>query len=179
MPRFVVFLRAINVGGHNVVKGKLREVFVSLGFVEVSTYKQSGNIIFETDTTDPEAITEMVKETLRVALGFEVGVFVRTVPQLREIVELDPFKGQNIEGASFLVTFLEKKPSKFPLKLPLMIPNSTATIISSRGTEVFSVTCGHGDGGKPNPFLESKLKTRATTRNLNLIREILERYPEK
>ena len=56
MPRFVVFLRAINVGGHNVVKGKLQEAFVSMGFREVSTYKQSGNVIFETDIANHETI---------------------------------------------------------------------------------------------------------------------------
>ena len=112
-------------------------------------------------------------------MGFEVGVFVRTIPQLKQILELEPFKGQDTEGTSFLVTFLEHAPAEFPLKLPLSIPNSTAEIISAVGTEVFSVTRGHGDGGKPNPFLESKLKTQATTRNLNVIREIVERYPEE
>ena len=107
-----------------------------------------------------------------------MAVFVRTIPQLNEIVQLDPFKDQDTEGTSFLVTFLKAAPSEFPFKMPLVIPNSTAKIISARETEVFSVTHGHGDGGKPNPFLESKLKTKATTRNLNVIREIVERYPE-
>ena len=178
MSRFVVFLRAINVGGHNVVKGKLQEAFISIGFHDVSTYKQSGNVIFEADSADPEAIKKQVKEELRQLLGYDVGVFVRTIRQLKQIIELDPFKGQDKEGTSFLVTFLASAPTEFPLKLPIMIPNSTAEIISIRETEVFSVTRGHGDGGKPNPFLESKLKVQATSRNWNVIREIVERYPE-
>ena len=49
MHRFVAFLRGINVGGHIVVKEKLKEAFTSLGFQNVSTYKQSGNVVFETD----------------------------------------------------------------------------------------------------------------------------------
>ena len=179
MPRFVVLLRAINVGGHNVVKGKLQEAFVSMDFREVSTYKQSGNIIFETDIASPEEVKKIVEETLLGVLGFEVGSFVRTLPQLKKILQSDPFKGQDTEGTSFLITFLEHAPAAFPLKLPLSIPNSTAEIISAVGTEVFSVTRGQGDGGKPNPFLESKLKTQATTRNLNVIREIVKRNSEE
>ena len=49
MVRFVVFLRAINVGGHTVTKAKLQEAFTGLGYRNVSTYKQSGNVILETD----------------------------------------------------------------------------------------------------------------------------------
>ena len=176
MVQFVVFLRGINVGGHTVVKEKLREIFASLGFENVSTYKQSGNVIFDANTTDPEAIKAKVEAKLRDVLGYDVAAFVYTVPQLKKIIELEPFKAHEKEGASFLVTFLASTPSKFPLQLPLTIPKSTAQIISSKDTAVFSVTHGDGEGGMPNPYLESKLKVKATTRNLNIIREIVEKY---
>ena len=64
----------------------------------------------------------------------------------------------------------------FPCSYPLTIPKSTAQIISAKGTEVFSVTHGGGEGALPNPFIESKLKLKATTRNMNIIREIVEKY---
>ena len=48
MTLFVAFLRGINVGGHIVKKEKLQEAFNSLGFQNVVTFKQSGNVIFET-----------------------------------------------------------------------------------------------------------------------------------
>jgi len=179
MPRFVVFLRAINVGGHIVAKGKLQEAFVSLGFRNISTYKQSGNVLFETDFANPQDIAKKIKEKLRQLLGYEVGVFVCTIHQLKQIIELDPFKGQDANDTSFQVTFLADVPQNFTLKLPLMIPNSTAEIISVKDAEVFSATHGHGDGGKPNPFIESKLKVQATTRNLNILKEIVERYKEE
>ncbi len=176
MPCFVAFLRGINVGGHVVGKEKLQEVFASLGFQNVSTYKQSGNVIFETNSTDPQEIKTKIEEKLRSSLGFEVAVVIRTIPQLNCIIDLDPFKGQTSEGTSFLVTFLPTALSAFPLQLPLTIPKSTAQVISSKGAEVFSVTHGGGEGALPNPFLESKLKTKATTRNMNIIRQIVEKY---
>ena len=178
MPCFVVFLRAINVGGHVVMKATLQEAFVALGFRNVTTYKQTGNIIFESPVADPEIIKVQVREKLRVVLGYEVGVFVCTTARLKQIVESEPFKGKAEEGVSFLVTFLEKSRVKFPLKLPVMIPNSTAEIFSASGSEVFSIARGHGDGGKPNPFIESKLKMQATTRNWNVISEIVRRNNE-
>jgi uncharacterized protein (DUF1697 family) len=176
MTQFVVFLRGINVGGRTVVKETLRETFTSLGFQNVSTYKQSGNIIFDANSADPEAIKAKVEGKLREVLGYDVAAFVYTIPQLKKIIDLEPFKGQEKEGASFLVTFLASAPDKFPLQLPLTIPKSTAQIISSKGTAVFSVTHGGGEGGMPNPYVESKLKVKATTRNLNIIREIVEKY---
>ena len=56
MPRYVAFLRGINVGGHIVKKEKLRETFTSLGFQNVTTYKQSGNVIFESSNTDAQEL---------------------------------------------------------------------------------------------------------------------------
>ena len=176
MHRFVAFLRGINVGGHIVVKEQLKEAFTSLGFQNVSTYKQSGNVIFETDTTNSQEIKGKIEDKLRSFLGYEVIVFVRTISQLKSIIDLDPFKNQGKEGTSFLVTFLATEPPSFVLQLSLTIPKSTAQVISAKVTEVFSVTHGGGEGALPNPFLESKLKLKATTRNMNILREIVEKY---
>lgn len=49
-------------------------------------------------------------------------------------------------------------------------------MISFSGREIFSVTHGGGEGAMPNPFIESKLKVKSTTRNLNVVKEILEKF---
>jgi uncharacterized protein (DUF1697 family) len=173
---FVAFLRGINVGGHIVVKGKLLEVFSSLGFKRISTFRQSGNVIFESSCGDPKELEHKIEGKLFDALGFKVAVFVRTFSQLKAIIDFDAFKDQSEEGTSFLVTFLPVPISNFPLKLPVTIPKSAALIISANSTEVFSVTHGGGEGALPNPFLESKLNLRMTTRNINTVTEILKKY---
>jgi uncharacterized protein (DUF1697 family) len=180
LTQFVAFLRAINVGGHNVVKKeKLQEIFVSLSFANVSVYKQSGNVIFETALTDTDVIQKKIQKELSKILGRDIGVFVREMSYLNKIVESNPFKDANAEGASFLIAFMSNQPSDFTL--PLRIPSSRAEVILIKGCEAYSVTHGHGEGGKPNPFLESKFKTQATTRNLNILREIVRTYtkPDK
>jgi uncharacterized protein (DUF1697 family) len=176
MPLFVALLRGINVGGRSVKKEVLQKIFASLGFQNVSTYKQSGNVIFEASTTDIEGLSKKIESKLKATLGYEVPVLLRSIEQLKDIVGLDAFKGQNAEGSSFLITFLPKPVAPFPLQLPLTIPKSTAKVISASGSEVFSVTHGGGEGALPNPFVESKLKVKTTTRNLNIIREIVEKF---
>ncbi len=176
MMRLVAFLRGINVGGHIVKKEKLQEAFVSLGFQNVSTYKQSGNVIFETNRDNAAEIQSEIEKRLCAMLGYEVVVFIRSLPQLKSILEFEPFKSQENEDASFLVTFLPRRPIDFPVTLPYTIPKSTAKLIAIKDKEVYSVTHGGGEGALPNSFLESKLKTKTTTRNVNVIRELLERY---
>ena len=161
MTQFVAFLRGINVGDHCLVKKeKLREAFVSLGFTNVSTYKQSGNVIFETDL-EQEAVGEKTRKELSQLLNCNVVVLLRTMTQLEELVKANHFKNISEEGTSLLVTFMADKP-KYNLTLPIRIPNSTADIILIANFEAYSVTRGHGDGGKPNPYIESKFKIQAT-----------------
>jgi uncharacterized protein (DUF1697 family) len=176
MARLVAFLRGINVGGRTVVKEKLKEAFISLGFQEVSTFKQSGNVIFITEIVNPKEIQEKIKDKLCSMLGYEVSVFVRTLLQLKCIIQYDAFKNQASEGTSFLVTFLPSVSTNLPFHLPLTIPKSTAQVISVKGSEFYSVTHGGGEGALPNPFLESKLKIKTTTRNLNTLIEIVEKF---
>jgi uncharacterized protein (DUF1697 family) len=176
MPRFLAFLRGINVGGRVVKKQTLLDAFNSLGFQNVSTYKQSGNVIFEADAERTEEIKIKIEEKLHQTLGYDVDVFIRIISQLKEIIDFEPFKNQECDGTSFLVTLLSSEPAKFPLPLPCTIPKSTAQVISAKGAEVFSVTHGGGEGALPNPFIESKLKVKTTTRNINIIKEITEKF---
>jgi len=178
--RYVAFLKGINVGGHNLItKETLQTAFKAIGYRNVSTYKQSGNIIFETDSADPDKLEEAIQKSLQKTTSKNLTVRIRTLDELVTIVKLDPFKNQNREDASFLVTFLPRKTTTTTLPLPMKVPKSTAEVIAAKGNEVYSVSHGNGDGALPNPFLESKLRVKATTRNLNIIKEILEKFREE
>ncbi len=176
MARFVAFLRGINVGGHTAKKETLQQAFKELGFSNVETFKQSGNIVFDTSCSDEEALAVKIEEKLKRTLGFDAPVFLRTIPELKAIVAADYFKGQTTEGSSFLITFLKSKIVTFPLKLPATIPKSQAQVIAAADREIFSVTYGGGEGALPNPYIEKTLKTKTTTRNQNIIREISEKW---
>ena len=175
MTRFVAFLRGINVGGRSVKKDLLKGIFEGLGFEQVVTYKQSGNVIFETEETDPNVARKRIETALRQELGYDVAVLIRTFADLRIVAKVEP-KVRDKDVLTFLVTLLPTPVHEFPLPLPLKIPKSTAQVLSRSEAEVFSVTYGGGDSALPNPFLESKLGVKTTTRNMNVIRELVERF---
>ncbi len=176
MPRYAAFLRGINVGGRSAKSATLQAVFKSLGFGEVSTYIQSGNVIFSTEEHNRRAIAGKAEETLRETLGYSVPVFIRRIEELERIVKNDPFHNREKGSIALLVTLLPAPLQEFPLHLPFRIPKSTAEVISADGAEVYSVTHVRGESALPNPFLESSLGVKATTRNMNVIREIAKKY---
>ena len=137
-------------------------------------FKQSGNVIFETEDADTERVKKNIEQKLHSKLGKEIAVFLRPTTYLEQLVKNNPFRNVEATDASLLVTFLSTE--TIESMQPLQIPNTTAEIIRITRTEAYSVTHGHGEGGKPNPFLEKKLKTQATTRNWNTIKEIVEAY---
>ena len=66
MTRYVAFLRGINVGGNKLIKmEELRRTFEALRFKNVRTFIASGNVIFETDETDRELLTEKIERKIR------------------------------------------------------------------------------------------------------------------
>ena len=88
--RYVALLRGINVGGHNpVAMADLREAFATGGYDAVSTYIQSGNVLFESDAPG-DALEDELEEMLERRFGFPLIVVVRSHRQLRNIVDKAP-----------------------------------------------------------------------------------------
>ena len=78
MPRYIAFLRAINVGGHHTVKMDfLRCLFESLGFSNVETFIASGNVVFGATSNSAQALARKIEERLREALDMS-GTFIRS-----------------------------------------------------------------------------------------------------
>ena len=107
MTRFFAFLRAINAGPGRVVKmNVLREAFKSLGFSDVVTFLGSGNVTFETTAKDASTLDSKIERRLYQVLGRRLPVFIRTLPELKKIATLKPFKDSQIRGASVNVILL-------------------------------------------------------------------------
>ncbi len=86
--KYIAFLRGINIGGHNIKMERLRELFSQLGFADVRSYIQTGNIFFETTETDRAALARKIELHLFAALGYEVPTFLRTVRETTDEAEL-------------------------------------------------------------------------------------------
>lgn len=91
MPRYVAFLRAINVGGRNVKMDTLRRLFESMKLRDVETFIASGNVMFDSPSKDPVALEQRIERHLARELDYEVATFLRTPAELTEIVAHEPF----------------------------------------------------------------------------------------
>lgn len=112
--RYAALLRGINLGRRRVTGDELRAPFERAGFSHVTTFLASGNVAFETETAGEPAELELRIETaLLEGLGYQVATFVRTWPQLADVVSAVPFDDELIAQADgkAQVTFLRELPT--------------------------------------------------------------------
>ena len=109
MAVMVAWLRGVNVGGGKTVlpMAKLREVAEGLGYADVTTYIQSGNVLLR--TSDSAARVEKQLAGAIAALGgVQPAVMVRTVAQLRKVVDDNPYLGRGEDPRHCHVVFTAK-----------------------------------------------------------------------
>jgi uncharacterized protein (DUF1697 family) len=113
MPKYVAFLRAINVGGHVVKMERLQRLFEELGFDEVETFIASGNVIFTSGSKSPQALEKKIAAHLEKALGYAVPAFLRTPDELAAIAGHAPFGdvGFAPKGPGLYVGFVAGSPA--------------------------------------------------------------------
>ena len=88
---YLALLRGINVGGNNLIKmAALKECFEQNGFADVSTYIQSGNVLFRSGARDVKRLTGRVERMLSAEFGYEARVLVVSHAELRAIVKKAP-----------------------------------------------------------------------------------------
>jgi uncharacterized protein (DUF1697 family) len=108
--RYAAFLRAVNLGrNRRVSSAELCEIFEGAGADEVATFRTSGNVVFEA----PRDMTAQIEKALEKTLGYDVGVFLRTAPELEEIAVYQPFKPAQVDASKgkLQVSMLPAKPS--------------------------------------------------------------------
>ena len=174
MTTYISLLRGINVSGQKLIKmDALKILYRQLGFQDVETYLQSGNIIFRDDKFDPPELASTISLRIQEQFGFEVPVIVLNVDDLKDIIEANPFKDDLRMDQQFLhVTFLASDPKKIDFE--------TITAKTSTGEEMAQIKkavylyCpnGYGRTKLTNNFLENRLKVAATTRNWKTTREL-------
>jgi uncharacterized protein (DUF1697 family) len=170
--RYVAFLRGINVGGHNQIRmTDLVRRLSTLGLKDVTSYKQSGNIIFGTDVAGDGEVVRMIEDDLA-SISKDVIVFLRMMSQVEDIIRSEPFKDRMVEGSMRYVTFLPQEASA--LKTPIWSTNKDVEVFRVQGKEAFSLAYKKGEHfGQPNVILERLLEVKATTRNWNSIEGIV------
>jgi uncharacterized protein (DUF1697 family) len=110
MPRYVAFLRAVNVGGRIVKMDELRRLFAGAGFADVETFIASGNVIFDTTAKPGPALEARIEGALKKALGYEVPAFVRSLDDVVTAAGRSLFPEKDVAAAGALLVGLLKPP---------------------------------------------------------------------
>lgn len=174
MIKYVAFLRAINVGGKNLIKmGELKKIFESLGFKNVVAHIQSGNVMFESSTGDENILIKKIEDQLHKNLSDDVLVFIRTFGQLKSIVDDDSFQKLKFKVPTKLyISFLKNELKQIP-KLPYLSAKKDVEIIRIKNREIYCITPEiKGRYGFPNLFIENEFGIKSTTRNWNTITKV-------
>lgn len=176
MTQYVSLLRAINVGGRNVIKmAALKEIYAGMGLTAVVSHLQSGNVVFETERTDVAALGDEIEANIDAAVAFRPQVILRSVDELKDTIASNPFPAAAKDDPSHLLVMF--------LKLPVSKSRVAALAAANRGAEEFKVRGrdlylhypdGIGRSKFTNAVIERALETEGTARNWNTLNKVFE-----
>lgn len=172
--RSIALLRGINVGKtKRMAMADLREALSELGYDDVQTLLQSGNVVFSTKVK-ADVAEKQIAEAIATHFGFDVSVLVRTAPELAKVVEENPFAGADADGKRFHVLFLSAKPA--PATLHDVDPDAFAPEQLAVTDRELYVWCKNGvrESKLLKALTDKRLKVAITARNWNTVTKLLE-----
>lgn len=164
---YIALLRGINVSGSNLIKmDALKKSLETLGFFNIRTYIQSGNIIFQSEENSASTLAQKIREKIQQDFNLQVPAMVKTSEEWNIAVAENPFLPEYSDTIENLhLTFLDTMPENSMIEkiLPLKNEPDTGVIIGDR----IYLYCpeGYGRTKFTNTYFENKLKVKATTRN--------------
>lgn len=172
---FAALLRGINVGGKNSLPMKdLAALFVKAGCGKVTTYIQSGNVVFQADRVLAERLSGVVAGAILKNFGIQVPVIIRSAPAMSKIAVGNPFLKSGSDIEALHVAFLTVSPSAAQVQ-SLDPERSPGDKFRVQGSEVY-LYCPNGFGRSKltNQYFDSKLKTTSTIRNWKTVLKLVD-----
>ena len=177
MPRYIAFLRAINVGGHVVKMQLLKELFERLGFADVETFIASGNVIFQSPAKSA-AIEEKIERLLEKELGYAVQTFVRSDAEVARIAAFEPY--DEVSGGSTLyIGFLKARPDRAAEERLLAAQTERDDFRLDERELYWRCRGPSSESTFSGQKLEKTLGMATTLRNANTVRRLAAKYPPK
>jgi uncharacterized protein (DUF1697 family) len=176
--KYISLLRGINVGGNRkILMADLKSLCIRLGFENVLTYIQSGNVVFETDTQDTVAIAAQIEAAIAAQFGFDVPVVVLSADSLRLITTQNPFLATdpNTPIEKLHVTFLSEIPTADNIEKANIAVRSLKTgsdAFCVIGNAVYIQCEKYHETKFSNAFFERQLSVKATTRNWKTVLQL-------
>jgi uncharacterized protein (DUF1697 family) len=181
MTTHLALLRGINVSGHNMIKmDALKMTLETIGFQNVQTYIQSGNVFVDTDEESPAKVGFQIKQEIFKVFGHEVPIVVLAKTDLEACFKNNPFlKEKDFDVKKLYVAFISivlQSTSINDLKISQFKPDE-ASIDASRIYIKYAV--GAGKTRFDQKYIEKKLNVTATIRNWNTVTQLLAIFEER
>ena len=154
----------------------LQALYESLGFSDVRTFIQSGNVLFRSDAVKPlQVLSDKIEKAIKAKYDFDVPVIIRTSEEMKSILSSNPFLTEdNIDTDKLHLTFLDTLPSTEKVKT-LTETDYSPDRFFIMGKDIY-LYCpgGYRDTKLSNNLFEKKLQVKATTRNWRTARTLTE-----
>ena len=179
MKTYIALLRGVNVNGRHLIKmDALRQLCEGLGFFEVQSYIQSGNLVFNTTKVEVNEIESEIKDAIAKVFGIIVPVLVIELTEFKTIVQQNPFVLKGGFNEAYLhITFFSSVPSIEELEKLKSDFDPDQFIILNQAIYLYCPN-GYGKTKLTNSYFEKKLKVTTTTRNWNTICILLQKGEE-
>lgn len=175
MNQYVALLRGINVGGNNSIKmADLKVCFESLGFKEVRTYIQSGNVLFRTAESGQANLTERIEAALAKSFDYESRVVVRSQKQMKSIVAKAP-KGFGSDQATYRydVIFLKDPVTAAKAMKSVLMKEGVDEAYAGKGVLYFSRLISKATQSRLSRIASMPVYQSMTIRNWNTTTKLL------
>jgi uncharacterized protein (DUF1697 family) len=168
MTRYISILRGINVGGkRKLLMADLKQLYAQLGFKNITTYIQSGNVVFDfNDNLENSQIENTISNAIKNKFDYHVPVIIRNIDEYKLLFNNNPFIiDDNFNINQLYITFLKTEPLK-ENKNDLDIIDFSPTRFKVCGKEIYIFSEERSiDSKLTHNIIEKKLKVDATTRN--------------
>lgn len=174
MTSYLALLRGINVGGNKKVPmAELKKLFAKLGYSDVSTYINSGNVLFSSSRKDISAMTKEIEAALEKTFGFEVRTVLRTKENIDVVCKAIPKKYTNDDTQKTDVLFLwDDYDSKATIQKIKTTPVDTLTYVS--GAIIWHLDRKNYTKSGMHDFIGTPVYKNMTARNVNTVRTLSE-----
>ena len=173
--QYLTLLRGINVGGGNIIKmTDLKECFENIGFADVATYIQSGNVLFQSEERDATKLVSKIELALSVRFAYEPRIVVLTHKQLMHIVEHAPHGfGKEPEKYRYDVIFLKKPLTETEAMKSVSVKQGVDTAHKGKGVLYFSRLISKATQSHLARIITLPVYQNMTIRNWNTTKKLL------
>ncbi|PJZ47029.1 DUF1697 domain-containing protein [Leptospira brenneri] len=168
--KYIALFRGINVGGNRKVEmKKLKILFESLGFTEVFTYINSGNIIFESEF-DTKKVFSKIQTCLEKNFDFEIPTLLKTEKEMKKIAAMIPEEWQNDDNQKTDVAYLFAEADSKKIIEDLPLKKEFLEILYCKGALIWNIKRENVNKSQLAKLISHKLYQSMTIRNVNTAR---------